>query len=185
MYIIKTLKEFVYVDEDGRDQGQNGQWTNYLQSDSSDYRFVNMTVRQKAKDITSLLLDDARLREARKTRANMRERLAGGQDVTVPDEFLNQPRRSKTTSPRPDRRRQGGSSREDEDMRRAIEESKRMAENDSGRPRRTDNSDKDLEEALRLSKEEDESRRRTTESNSALFDEERCVLSSLSRSLTS
>ena len=61
-------------------------------------------------------------------------------------------------------------------MRRAIEESKRMAENDSGRSRPPANDgDKDLEEALRLSREEDENRRRMTESSSKLFDEERCV----------
>jgi epsin len=26
VYIIKTLREFQYVDEDGRDVGQNGRW---------------------------------------------------------------------------------------------------------------------------------------------------------------
>lgn len=26
IYIIKTLREFVYVDEEGRDVGQNGAW---------------------------------------------------------------------------------------------------------------------------------------------------------------
>lgn len=125
-------------------------------------------------------MDEARLKEARKTRANMRERLAGGStDMQVPDEFLS-PRTSRPSraSPAPDRRR-GGNSREDEDMRRAIEESKRMAENDSGRSRPPANDgDKDLEEALRLSREEDENRRRMTESSSKLFDEERCVGSS-------
>jgi len=161
LYIVKTLKEFVYVDEDGKDQGQN--------------------VRQKAKDITSLLMDEARLKEARRTRANMRERLAGGDtDVAVPDEFLN-PRsgRSSRTTPQPDRQqRRGGTSREDEDLRRAIEESKRMAESE-GRPRPSNNGDDDLEKALRLSREEDEKRRRMTESSSALFDEQQEARDSL------
>ena len=38
IYIIKTLKEFQYVDEEGKDQGAN--------------------VRQKAKDITNLLQEE-------------------------------------------------------------------------------------------------------------------------------
>jgi len=160
LYIVKTLKEFVYVDEDGKDQGQN--------------------VRQKAKDITSLLMDEARLKEARRTRANMRERLAGGQtDVTVPDEFLA-PRagRSSRSTPQPDRQRRQGSTREDEDLRRAIEESKRTAEND-GRPKQSNNGDEDLEKALRLSREEDEKRKRMMESSSALFDEQQEARDSL------
>ena len=43
MYVIKTLREFQYVDEEGKDQGAN--------------------VRQKAKDITNLLQDESRLRD--------------------------------------------------------------------------------------------------------------------------
>ncbi|KAJ3521818.1 hypothetical protein NMY22_g12153 [Coprinellus aureogranulatus] len=55
IYIIKTLKEFQYIDEDGKDQGAN--------------------VRQKAKDITNLLMDEDRLREERRSRAHMRDRM--------------------------------------------------------------------------------------------------------------
>src|ERR1700761_2373799 len=58
IYIIKTLKEFQYVDEYGKDQGAN--------------------VRQKAKDITNLLTDEARLRQERRARANMRDRMVRG-----------------------------------------------------------------------------------------------------------
>ena len=46
IYIIKTLKEFQYIDEEGKDQGAN--------------------VRQKAKDITNLLQDESRLRHERR-----------------------------------------------------------------------------------------------------------------------
>ncbi|TFY73771.1 hypothetical protein EWM64_g10241 [Hericium alpestre] len=53
IYIIKTLKEFQYVDEYGKDQGAN--------------------VRQKAKDITNLLTDENRLRQERRSRASMRD----------------------------------------------------------------------------------------------------------------
>ena len=55
MYIVKTLKEFQYVDEYSKDQGAN--------------------VRQKAKDITNLLQDESRLREERRSRASMRDRM--------------------------------------------------------------------------------------------------------------
>ncbi|KAJ3415270.1 hypothetical protein HDV05_005280 [Chytridiales sp. JEL 0842] len=52
LYIIKTLKEFIYIDEEGRDQGAN--------------------VRQLSKDITILLSDEARLREERNERGRLR-----------------------------------------------------------------------------------------------------------------
>jgi len=56
-YVVKTLKEFVHIDDQGKDQGIN--------------------VRQKAKDISALLTDEERLRSQRKTRANMRDRMEG------------------------------------------------------------------------------------------------------------
>ena len=55
IYIIKTLREFQYVDEEGKDQGAN--------------------VRQKAKEITNLLTDEGSLRVARQARADMRDRM--------------------------------------------------------------------------------------------------------------
>jgi epsin len=57
IYIVKTLKEFVYVSEDGKDVGAN--------------------VRQKAKDITNLLSDEDRLRAERRSRGAMRDRMLG------------------------------------------------------------------------------------------------------------
>ena len=56
-YISRTLKEFVYVDETGKDVGAN--------------------VRQKAKDITNLLMDEDRLRAERRSRGAMRDRMLG------------------------------------------------------------------------------------------------------------
>jgi epsin len=50
--ITRTLKEFVYVDDDGKDVGSN--------------------VRQKAKDITNLLQDEDRLRAERRARGARR-----------------------------------------------------------------------------------------------------------------
>ncbi|KAJ8587643.1 kinase-like protein [Rhizopogon salebrosus TDB-379] len=56
LYIIKLLKEFQYVDEDGKDNGAY--------------------VRQKAKNVFDLLGDP--LQEERQARANMRDRMIGG-----------------------------------------------------------------------------------------------------------
>jgi len=55
--VHRTLKEFVYVDETGKDVGAN--------------------VRQKAKDITNLLQDEDRLRSERRSRGDMRDRMLG------------------------------------------------------------------------------------------------------------
>eukprot|EP00842_Homolaphlyctis_polyrhiza_P003700 jgi/Hompol1/4330/HPOL_003620-RA len=55
LHVIKTLKEFQYIDDEGRDQGAN--------------------VRQKSKDITALLNDDDALREARLNTGNIRNRM--------------------------------------------------------------------------------------------------------------
>lgn len=57
MLTRRTLKEFVYVDDDGKDVGAN--------------------VRQKAKDITNLLQDEERLRAERRARGAMRDRMLG------------------------------------------------------------------------------------------------------------
>lgn len=53
----RTLKEFVYNEEGGKDVGAN--------------------VRQKAKDITNLLQDEERLRNERRSRGAMRDRMLG------------------------------------------------------------------------------------------------------------
>lgn len=103
LYVIKTLKEFQYVDEYGKDQGAN--------------------VRQKAKDISNLLTDEARLRQERRSRANMRDRMVGNPTGGPEDEIIedeNNRRRSRSLPP--GRRRGGG---DDDELKRAIEESKR------------------------------------------------------------
>ncbi|GMM55429.1 epsin [Maudiozyma humilis] len=90
LYIIKTLKEFRHEDEQGIDRGQ--------------------IIRVKAKELTSLLMDEERLRE---------ERALNGKG-----------RRQR----RKDRRRD----EEDEDMRRAIEASKDTAADEEERRRRAE-----------------------------------------------
>ncbi|SCU89197.1 LADA_0E14180g1_1 [Lachancea dasiensis] len=113
LYIIKTLREFTHEDEFGIDQGQ--------------------IVRVKARELTSLLLDDERLREERQLRQRDRR-----------------PRRRRT----PDM---------DDDLQRALEESKLTAEQEEEDRRRRyemyDNSNDDLQTAIQLSKEEEELKR--------------------------
>ncbi|KAI0652748.1 hypothetical protein C8Q79DRAFT_899413 [Trametes meyenii] len=144
LYEIKTLREFQYVDEDGKDEGAN--------------------VRQKAKDITNLLMDKKQLYQERRVRSQMWDRLKsqgkGAEDST---EGAGEP---------PQRRREtNGPSREedDEELRRAIEESKRTAEQE-----RATAEDKDLERAIRLSQEEEEKRKQSLieqQNAAALFDD--------------
>lgn len=71
IYAIQTLKDFQYVDRDGKDQGVN--------------------VREKAKQLVALLKDDERLKEERAHALKTKEKLAqtstgerGGLGLTVP-----------------------------------------------------------------------------------------------------
>ncbi|KAF8972857.1 hypothetical protein BGZ46_010009 [Entomortierella lignicola] len=128
LYIVKTLKEFQYIDEDGKDQGSN--------------------VRQKAKDITSLLSDESRLREERQSRNAMRDRMTG----RMPGE---DPYDSHTpTYERP------GLGDDDRDLQRALEESRRMARNEN---HSRNSEDDDLQKALDLSRKEELDRQKTVE----------------------
>ncbi|KAG0063989.1 hypothetical protein BGZ89_009468 [Linnemannia elongata] len=129
LYIVKTLKEFQFIDEDGKDQGSN--------------------VRQKAKDITALLTDEARLKEERRTRSAMHDRMSG----RAPGEGRNNYNATTPTYERP------GAGDDDRDLQRALEESRRMARESQG-----DNSDDDeLKKALALSKKEEQDRAKKVE----------------------
>ncbi|KAF8168921.1 epsin domain-containing protein [Pholiota molesta] len=144
IYVVKTLKEFQYVDEDGKDQGAN--------------------VRQKAKDITNLLQDESRLREERRTRASMRDRMirgVGGDEEPI-DENISRRKLDPNglVGKRPNR--------DEEELRRAIEESKKSLAQD-----RLTAEERDLQQALKLSQEEEEKRKQDMDSSnaSALFDD--------------
>lgn len=144
IYVIKTLKEFQYVDEYGKDQGAN--------------------VRQKAKDITNLLSDDTRLREERRSRAHMRDRMTSRspvEDGELGDE--NERRRSRS-------RQNARGNPTDDDLRKAIEESRKTAAAETGHMTAED---RDLQEALRLSREEEDKRKKAAQDSteSALFDD--------------
>ena len=132
-----------------------------------------MLVRVSAKELTSLILDEQRLRGERQDRKTWKSRVTGieefgPQGSGYPGNSEPAPRR------RPERRKQG-TEEEDAEYRLAIEASKYEAEED--RKRRQMNAapldDDDLAKAIRLSKEEEELRRRELEeTNSAsLFDD--------------
>ncbi|KAF8603394.1 ENTH-domain-containing protein [Ceratobasidium sp. AG-I] len=148
LYVIKTLKEFQFVDEYGKDQGAN--------------------VRQKAKDITNLLTDDARLREERRSRASMRDRMVRGEtgQFDQGDEQDNENerrRRAQALLGAPKTR----APKEEDEMRRAIEESKRSLANDQ----RRQGEERDLAKALALSEAEEAQRKRMLQDGGALFDD--------------
>jgi epsin len=150
-YIIKTLKEFQYVDEENKDQGAN--------------------VRQKAKDITNLLLDEARLREERLNRAKMRDRMIRGANGAAPgggdgefDAAKHGQGRSQLAGRRPNR--------DEDELRRAIEESKKSLALESAMAE-----ERDLARALKESEEEEEKRKKAAEDSNAnaLFDDQQQV----------
>lgn len=148
LYVIKTLKEFQYVDEYGKDQGAN--------------------VRQKAKDISNLLTDESRLRQERRSRAHMRDRMVRGGNGDEEDNE-NERRRSRSAPPR--------QVRDDDELKRAIEESKRSLAEEQAKQGQLTAEERDLLEAIRLS-EEDEKKRNDSvvDSNqSALFDDQNQV----------
>jgi epsin len=79
---------------------------------------IRSLVRQKAKDITDLLLNDARLRDERSSRTQMRDRMAGVDNIMA--DFQGARDRTPTYE-------RAGYLDEDRDLRRALDESKRLA----------------------------------------------------------
>ncbi|RMD44543.1 hypothetical protein DV735_g556, partial [Chaetothyriales sp. CBS 134920] len=144
IYIIKTLREFQYVDEDGKDVGNN--------------------VRVSAKELTSLILDDDRLRSERSDRKLWKTR------VTGIDEYGPQAIAG-PAQPTGRSRRNTRQDEEDAEMRLAIEASKFEAEEDAKRRARdqaaSGGSDDDLAKAIRLSKEEEALRVRQLEDHNS------------------
>ncbi|KAG9008707.1 hypothetical protein FRB93_006253 [Tulasnella sp. JGI-2019a] len=156
LYVIKTLKEFQYIDEDMKDQGAN--------------------VRQKAKDISNLLMDEGRLRDQRRSRAHMRDRMVGGERVGGDDDGENENVHRRSQSVPPSRGPTNGqrrSRKEEDDLKKALELSKKSLEEENARHGRLTAEERDLAEALKLSKEEEAKRLKAIEdSNSrSLFDD--------------
>ncbi|KAJ1648197.1 hypothetical protein LPJ64_000458 [Coemansia asiatica] len=133
IYIVKTLREFQYIDDSGRDQGAN--------------------VRHKAKELTALLLDRSKLEEQRKNRnwvnsrfgfADMGMNMGGGGGGGGGGAFYNNNNYSGSSSRLPPRSRRddrsGGHLRtnsltnpnnrygdDENEMRQALAESKRLS----------------------------------------------------------
>lgn len=116
-------------------------------------------------------MDDARIREQRRTRSNMRDRMSGyperasrARDSDDSDDERRAPSRNR-------REQRRNNNAEDDELARAIEESKRSARADQDRARKNNQHDADMEEAMRLSREEDERQKRMLAGNSgSLFD---------------
>ncbi|KAI4656565.1 uncharacterized protein J4E78_006454 [Alternaria triticimaculans] len=150
IYIIKTLREFQHTDEDGRDVGQN--------------------VRMAAKELTSLILDEERLRAERADRKSWKSRVTGIEEYPGgghhgPDggERATRPRNG-------EQRRNRRTEEEDLELRLALEASKNEAEEEKKRRERgarVEDTDDDLEKAIKLSKEEEELRRKELEQTNA------------------
>ncbi|TWU75963.1 hypothetical protein ED733_006724 [Metarhizium rileyi] len=148
IYVIKTLREFQYIDEEGRDVGQN--------------------VRVAAKELTSLIMDDERLNAERSDRKTWKARVTGLEDFG--------PQHAELSGPRPPRERRPPASDEDDtEYRLALEASRVQEEEDRKKreSRRQDDDDNDLAKAIKLSQEEEERRRRELEDSNAnsLFDD--------------
>lgn len=129
-----------------------------------------------AKELTSLVLDEERLRTERSDRKTWKSRVTGIEEYGPQGSGYTggsdppTPRRQ-----RPDRRRQG-TDEEDAEYRLALEASKYEAEEDKKRRAKGNAApvdDDDLAKAIKLSKEEEELRRRELEESNAssLFDD--------------
>ncbi|KAK4176804.1 putative epsin-like protein ent1/2 [Triangularia setosa] len=147
IFIIKTLREFIYIDEEGKDVGAN--------------------VRIAAKELSALIADEERLRAERTDRRIWKSRVNGL------DEYAPQQSREERQQPRRERRQP--TEEEDAEYKLAIEASKFQEEEDRKKreSRNADDDDDDLAKAIKLSKEEEERRRRELESTNAaaLFDD--------------
>lgn len=129
-------------------------------------------MRQKAKDISNLLLDEGRLREERRSRAHMRDRMIGGipggDGEADDDEDENRRRRSHGTASNGRR-----PNKEEDDIKRALEESKRSLAAEQAKQGGLTAEEADLLRAIQLSEEEERKRdEAVAKSNqSALFDD--------------
>lgn len=147
VYLVKTLKEFQYIDEDGKDQGAN--------------------VRQKAKDITNLLQDESRLRQERRSRANMRDRMTKGGSTSIDEPRTeNTERRREQPQPQPSSSRRN---RDEDELKKAMEASRKTFEQEAGKAAE----DADLKRAMQLSEQEERDRAKAVEdaNSRSLFDD--------------
>lgn len=131
-------------------------------------------VRLSAKELTSLILDEERLRTERSDRKTWKSRVTGIEEYGPQGSGYGNEDSATPQRRKPERRRQG-TDEEDAEYKLAIEASKYEAEEDKKR-RNTVTApaqDDDLAKAIKLSKEEEELRRRELEESNAasLFDD--------------
>ena len=134
IYVVKTLQEFQYIDEDGKDQGAK--------------------VRQKAKDVTNLLQDESRLRDERRARGHMRDRMirgSGDDPVGEYDNEIAQGRSASGSNPSTNGLAGKRPNRDEDELREDIEEIKNLLARD-----RVLAEQRDLEQS---SQEEEEKRK--------------------------
>jgi len=149
IYIIKTLREFQYIDEEGRDVGQN--------------------VRMAAKELTSLIMDEERLRAERADRKSWKSRVTGIEEYPGARDAHNGEGSARRQGER-EQRRQRRNEDEDLEFKLALEASMNEAEEDKKRRERSNvgaGDDDDLAKAIKLSKEEEELRRKELEQTNA------------------
>ncbi|KAG8569688.1 hypothetical protein GDO81_014520 [Engystomops pustulosus] len=123
IYAIQTLKDFQYVDRDGKDQGVN--------------------VREKAKQLVSLLKDDERLKEERAHALKTKEKLAQTSTASSASSTLNPATEAEQAWPQ-------SSGEEELQLQLALAMSKEEAE----QPLPVSEEELQLQLALSLSKEE-------------------------------
>ena len=108
-------------------------------------------MRVAAKEITSLILDEERLRAERSDRKSWKSRVTGLEEHAPP---------SGESSNRRQRERRPANDEDDAEYKLALEASKFQQEEDRKKRegRQTDDNDDDLAKAIKLSQEEDERR---------------------------
>lgn len=127
IYAIQTLKDFQYVDRDGKDQGVN--------------------VREKAKQLVSLLKDDERLKEERAHALKTKEKLAQTSTSSSASSTLNPATEAEQAWPQ-------SSGEEELQLQLALAMSKEEAEQVRAKPLPVSEEELQLQLALSLSKEE-------------------------------
>jgi epsin len=126
-------------------------------------------VRTAAKELTSLIMDEERLRAERADRKSWKSRVTGIEEYPGAREGTNNGEGSNRRQQDRDQRRQRRTEEEDLELRLALEASKNEAEEEKKRRSRNaaPETDDDLAKAIKLSKEEEELRRRELEQTNA------------------
>jgi epsin len=135
-------------------------------------------VRQSAKELTSLIMDEDRLRLERSDRKSWKTRVTGlDEEGSSASGSYAPPEGTPTRSRQNKQRRTNPTDDDDLEFKLALEASKNQAEEDAKRRTSTvpstSGDDDDLAKAIKLSQEEDEARRRKLEEQNAvsLFDD--------------